>query len=80
MAFVGHSAAESSSEIKENFGGKDVSFENLLTCSFDVTDPACAIKVKTNGSLPLYSVITTSGQIVGNYKVTDVSSISKLAF
>ena len=59
-------------------GGSTEEKVKVLGCSFDVTDPLCTLKFRTNGSTVLYSISQTSSQAVGSYRVTDVTSISKL--
>ena len=52
-------------------------YEPVLSCSFDSNDPECAVQVKTNGTSPDHSTTAVQSQLVGAYKFTDVSSISK---
>ena len=49
----------------------------VLGCSFDDTNPSCAMKFRTNITVPTYSIALFSSQSVGLYKITDVTSISK---
>ena len=49
----------------------------VLGCSFDDTNPSCAMKFKTNITVPTYSIVLFSFQTVGTYRITDVTSISK---
>ena len=50
----------------------------ILRCSFDLNDPACALTFVTNGTNPFYSIGQHAFQFIGTYRVTDVTSISKL--
>ena len=49
----------------------------VLDCNFDATVPSCGFRQKFNGTTPTYTISPSNMQIVGTYKITDVTSISK---
>jgi hypothetical protein len=76
---VSTESIKTTTKIEESIStGSIEQLSKIYECTFDLSTPLnCGVKVKSNGTLNYFSV---NSVLINNYKITDVTSISKLYF